>query len=339
MGGGWHAILIITHSSKKYFGPLHVKKANRFAPLASQTLLTLELQQKAVQRDMFFLLSLDLMAIVDAEGILKQHNNVWRKLLGYKPNEVRGQTLFQFIHPEDIESIETILHFLNKKEGKELVEVRLRSERGNYLWFSCSLASHHDEQLCYFVARDINDSILFRQRLAYNSRHDSLTGLKNRGEFRAQLRQEFATSSMQKDYVIAVLFLDLNNFKTINDTLGHDIGDELLVAFAEVLKTIVHGRDTVARLGGDEFTILLVDVQSQQKVINIAEQIHEKCMIPFELNGHTVSVSTSIGIAISTFSYPDESHMLRAADQSMYQAKSDLSVKYVINGYVQYPKS
>lgn len=329
-GGGWDAILIITHSRLKHFGTGDVKKANRFAPLASQALLTLELQQRIVQRDRFFQLSLDLMAIIDATGRLRQHNDVWKSLLGYESKDIYGKLFLDFVHQEDVESIKTILHFLNVKEGKELIEVRLQSKIGSYLWFSCSLASHHNEQLGYIVARDITDSIIYRQRLVHDAGHDSLTKLKNRGSFLAHLNQEFIKASRKEDYIFAILFLDLNKFKTINDTLGHDIGDELLKTFAKVLLQVVHGRDVVARLGGDEFTVLLADLKSPKDAISVAERIFAKCLQPIDLKGHPVMISTSIGIAISSSQYSDANEMLSIADQAMYQAKSDQNVEYVV---------
>lgn len=328
--GGWDAILIITHSSIKHFGTGHVKKANRFAPLASQALLTLELQQKVVQRDRFFELSLDLMAIIDATGRLRQHNDVWQSILGYGPKDIYGKKFLDFVHHEDVESIEAILHYLNEKEGKELTEVRFQKKMGQSLWFSCSLASHHNEQLCYIVARDITDSILYRQRLAFDAEHDSLTGLKNRRAFLSDIKQEFVEASQNEDYIFAIFFLDLNKFKTINDTLGHDIGDELLKTFAKMLQQVVHGRDVVARLGGDEFTILLTELKSPRTAISVADRIQKKFLQPVQLKGHPIMISTSIGIAISTSQYSNADEMLSIADQAMYQAKFDQSVQYVI---------
>lgn len=328
--GGWDAILIITHSSIKHFGTGHIKKAKRFAPLASQALLTLELQRKVIQRDRFFELSLDLMAIIDTTGRLRQYNNVWQSLLGHESKDIYGKSFLDFVHQEDIESIEAILYHLNMKEGKELIEVQLQNERGSYLWFSCSLASHHNEQLYYIVARDINDSILYRQRLAYDAEHDSLTKLINRGAFLSHINQEFAKASQEEDYIFAIFFLDLNKFKTINDTLGHDIGDELLKTFAKMLQQVVHGRDIVARLGGDEFTILLTELKSPKSAISVADRVQKKFLQPVELKGNPIMISTSIGIAISNSQYSDAEEMLRVADQAMYKAKSDQSVRYVI---------
>ncbi len=330
-GGVWDAILIMTHSRKRHFGPGDMKKAVRFAPLASQAMLTLELHQKFVERDRFFQLSMDLMAIIDADGIIQQCNNVWTDLLGYERKEIRGKRLLDFAHPEDLEAVESVLHFIGMKEGKELLEVRFRKKNGACLWFSCSFAAYHNQRLSYIVARDITDSIKYRERLSHDARHDALTGLKNRKEFLYYLKTAFTTASRDKDYNFAVFFMDLNRFKDVNDTFGHDVGDELLTTFARILETVVRGRDLIARIGGDEFTLLLADPKSRSDVTGIAERIREKCLKPHDIKGHSIKISTSIGIALSASRYKDEEQMLNAADRAMYRAKLSPDNQYVVD--------
>lgn len=330
-GGGWEAVLIITHGDPRYFGPSHVKKAKRFSPLAAQALLTLELQQAIIQRDRFFQLTLDVMAIFESGGAIKQYNSGWNSLLGYDLPKLKGKNIYDFIHEDDVETVRTVAFYLNSKGGKELIEFRVRRQNGDYLWFSCSLASYHDERLLYFVARDITDRVIFEQQLAHSAGHDALTGLKNRKEFMESLHLAFRRPRPLKGDGFALLFMDLNEFKVVNDTLGHDIGDELLKYFAKTLREEVRDGDTVARLGGDEFTILLEHVQSDKQVEKVAKRIKEKCADRVHLKGHDVRVSTSIGIALSSASYKNEELMLRAADQAMYEAKSNRAVQYVID--------
>jgi diguanylate cyclase (GGDEF)-like protein len=125
--------------------------------------------------------------------------------------------------------------------------------------------------------------------------------------------------------------MDLNKFKQINDTLGHDVGDELLKKFARILQAVVRGKDTIARIGGDEFTILLADPKSRSDVIGIAKRIQEKCLTPYEIKGHAIKISTSIGIALSTSGFSDGKEMLNAADQAMYKAKLGPDTQYIIS--------
>lgn len=329
-GGNWDAILVITHSKPKHFGPNHVKKAKRFSPLASQALLTLELQQAIIQRDRFFQLSLDVMAIVKFGGAIKQFNNGWMTILGYEGLEVVDEVIYDFVHKDDIETLRTVIDFLKKSGGKELIELRLKKKGKGYLWFSCSLASYQDDSLLYIVARDITDRIIFEQQLAHDAGHDSLTGLKNRAEFMDSLQLAFQKATQQKNYQFALMFMDLDEFKMVNDTMGHDVGDELLKLFSETLKEVVREGDTVARLGGDEFTIILDGVSSLDQVEEVATRLRQKFTDPVELKGYRVNVSASIGVSLSSSQYTDEESMLQAADKAMYKAKSDSSVQYII---------
>lgn len=329
-GGTHEAILVITHSKAKQFGPSHVKKAKKFSPLASQAFITLDLQQAIIQRDRFFQLSLDVMAIIDHKGVIKQFNSGWLTILGYEGLEVVDESIYSFVCKDDVDVLKTVISHLQKSGEKELVELRLRKKRRGHLWFSCSLAFYRNESLLYIVARDITDRVIFEQQLAHDAGHDSLTGLKNRAEFMESLQLAFQQTGQQKGFEFAILFLDLNRFKEVNDTLGHGIGDELLISFANILKEVVREGDTVARFGGDEFTILLSGVKSLNQIEEVAARIRDKCSTPVELSGHSVDVAASIGVSLSSTGYSDEEAMLQAADKAMYIAKSDPTKDFVI---------
>lgn len=329
-GGEWQAILVVTHHESKHFGPQHVKKAVRFSPLAAQAFLTLELQRAVIQRDRFFQLSMDVMAIFKLSGEIKQYNDGWTSVLGYEKDEVKGQEVFSFIHPDDVELFKEVLSVLESSESKQLVETRFIEKRGATRWLSCSIAVYQNEQLLYFVARDITDRVTYERRLAHQAGHDMLTGLKNRAEFMHDLQGAFNDAKRQADYYFAVFFLDLNKFKAINDTLGHDVGDGLLQFFAKALQGVVRGDDTVARLGGDEFTLLVKNARDLDVIEKIVARIHNQCSQPVNILGHEVQASSSIGVAIGSGAYRDEQDILQAADQAMYKAKRDRSVQYVM---------
>jgi diguanylate cyclase (GGDEF)-like protein len=163
--------------------------------------------------------------------------------------------------------------------------------------------------------------------LEHRAFHDPLTNLPNRALFAERLEHAILRAGESS---VAVLFLDLDNFKTVNDTFGHATGDALLVAAAERLVECVRREDTIARLGGDEFTVLLEDMHDPSDAARMAERISEALRTPFDLNGHTIVVSTSIGIALDT----DRSHrpdeLLREADLAMYRAKSGGKARYEI---------
>jgi diguanylate cyclase (GGDEF)-like protein len=160
----------------------------------------------------------------------------------------------------------------------------------------------------------------FEEHLTYLAQYDHLTGLVNRTLFRDRLVQATARSKRMQQ-MIGLMLLDLDRFKLVNDTFGHDIGDDLLKAVSERLKTCVREVDTVARMGGDEFTIILEGVSSEQNILVVAKRITESIATPFELKGHCISIGISIGITI----YPQDDHpideLLKHADRAMYQAK------------------
>jgi diguanylate cyclase (GGDEF)-like protein/PAS domain S-box-containing protein len=173
------------------------------------------------------------------------------------------------------------------------------------------------------MARDIRDRKRLEEELAHQALHDSLTGLPNRVLFRDRLRQSLQHPEKERATTghHAVLFVDLDNFKVINDTLGHQTGDELLVAVAARLHDTLRGSDTAARLGGDEFTILLANIETATEATAAADRILEELRRPFALGGHEVVVSASIGIAFGQAGTDDPDDLLRAADTALYEAK------------------
>ena len=328
-GNTWEAILVVTHKEPKHFGPGHVKKAMRFSPLASQALITLELRKALLERDRFYQLSLDAMAIFTLDGTIIQRNQGWED--SFNGDEPQARTLFDLVHPEEAQQFHLILDALHNTAGNQVFKSRIRERSGTYHWFSCSIAVYPDQMLYYIVARNITESVLFEQKLAYQAGHDSLTGLKNRAEFMEYLKTTFTQYTNNPNKFFALFFLDLNKFKLINDTLGHDIGDELLKAFAHTLQEAVRSEDIVSRLGGDEFTIILNRVHSIVDVETVAQRILKNCSIPYQLKGHSIQASTSIGIALSSPDFQHEEEMINAADLAMYTAKQDKSLPFFIH--------
>ncbi|QIZ71074.1 EAL domain-containing protein [Oxynema aestuarii] len=160
-------------------------------------------------------------------------------------------------------------------------------------------------------------------QLRYHALHDALTGLPNRFCFLERLQEAIAHSQVHCDYRFAVLFLDLDRFKLVNDALGHRTGDELLVALGDRLQTILASQDTIARLGGDEFIILLDNIHQLGDALAIVDRIYEQLQLPFNLNnGYQVYTSASIGILINDADYQEPEDFLGAADVAMYRAKA-----------------
>ena len=160
------------------------------------------------------------------------------------------------------------------------------------------------------------------EQLRHDALHDPLTGLPNRALLLDRLEQAIKHCQRQPDLKFAVLFLDLNRFKVINDSLGHLVGDQLLIALAHRLKECLRASDTLARLGGDEFVILLEQIGDVEEAIKVVERIHERLKPPFIIDSNEVFASTSIGIALSSTRYNQPAQILRDADTAMYYAKA-----------------
>lgn len=181
------------------------------------------------------------------------------------------------------------------------------------------------------ITRDITDQKRAEQQLVHDALHDALTGLPNRNLFMDRVEQALKYSKRHPKYRFAVMFIDLDRFKMINDSMGHTIGDHFLRSIAKLLENCLRSvGDTVARLGGDEFTILIDDIQEDSEVIAIAERIFHKFSYPIQLGNHTLFPSASIGIAMSNQEYINGSDLLRDADIAMYQAKSFGKGRYVL---------
>lgn len=172
------------------------------------------------------------------------------------------------------------------------------------------------------LKQEISDRQRAEKQLIHGAFHDTLTALPNRALFMDRLEHAVERTKRSKDYLIAVLFLDLDRFKIVNDSLGHMVGDQLLLAITSRIKTCLRSGDTFARLGGDEFTILLEDIKDISDAERVANRIQEELKLPFNLNGHEVFTTASIGIALSKTAYDRPEQLLRDADTAMYRAKA-----------------
>lgn len=172
------------------------------------------------------------------------------------------------------------------------------------------------------IIYDITEQKRAQAQLIHDAFHDELTGLPNRNLMMERISQSLKRQHRRSDYQFALLFIDLDRFKIINDSLGHIVGDQLLVAIAHLLENCVRTSDTVARLGGDEFTILLDGIQGIEDAIQVAERILETLKTPFQVGEHSVFTGSSIGIAYNSVQYDDPTLLLRDADIAMYRAKS-----------------
>jgi diguanylate cyclase (GGDEF)-like protein/PAS domain S-box-containing protein len=253
----------------------------------------------------------------------------WKTMLGYEEHEIGDspEELFRLIHPEDLERVKTKIrrHLKNASPHYE-DEHRILHKDGTYIWtLSRGLAVRNAAGEATRMAgsqTNISDRKRAEEELVRSALYDPLTGLANRALFAERLAHA-ASLSTRGDYHFAVLLLDLDRFKLVNDSLGHAVGDKLLIGIARRLESCLRPGDTVARLGGDEFTILLHNISDLADATAVAERIHKEFALRFHWGGHDVFTSASIGIALSMPEYSGGSDdMLRDADIAMYRAKA-----------------
>ena len=236
------------------------------------------------------------------------------------------------IHPEDRDRVELALaSSLNHNND---VEYRIVQPNGDIRWvWERSRLIHNEKgnaQRRDGIICDITERKKVEEELSYEAKHDSLTNLPNRSAFIERVEKTLQYSQKNPTHQFAVLFIDLDRFKIINDSLGHLVGDELLIYVAKVLTSCSRSHDFVARLGGDEFTILLRAIETIEDCNIIAEKIQTKLKTPVCLQGHTVFTSASIGIVLGDDRYVDSAAILRDADIAMYRAKSDGKARHEV---------
>ena len=253
----------------------------------------------------------------------------WKVMLGLQENDAGSdpEAWFSRVHPEDLDRVKAEIAAHLDGGGAHLEsEHRMRLADGVYRWMLVRGIVLRDEfGAAYRMAgsqTDISERKLYERQLQHDALHDALTGLPNRTLFVDRLEHALARARRRPDEIFAVLFLDLDRFKVVNDSLGHLLGDRLLVEFARRMERCVRPGDTVSRLGGDEFTILLEDLRDTDEAGQVADRIHAELAHPFNIGGQDVYTSASIGIALGDSDYARAEQLLRDADTAMYRAKS-----------------
>ena len=249
---------------------------------------------------------------------------------------------FDRVHPEDQVGLDQALNAHLRGDTPYLEhEFRMRNGAGQTMWALCrAVAIRDDTGRATRIAgslTDISDRKLAEARLVHEVLHDTLTGLPNRTLFLDRLDLTLKQQRRDPKRTFAVLFLDLDGFKTINDSLGHAAGDELLIEFGKRLSMFLRPGDSVARLGGDEFAILLTDISGINEATRVAERIHELLSLKFVIGDKDVYATASIGIAVSSEpKYEKPGDLLRDADMAMYRAKSSRTGSYSVFHSVMY---
>ncbi|MBI5040748.1 MAG: EAL domain-containing protein [Gammaproteobacteria bacterium] len=258
---------------------------------------------------------------LDRHGRIESYNMAAEQMFGHTTAEVLGTPFTRFLDSTDISRCITPGGEPRTLTGLSLC-VRRKNGESLHVLFSISTFMHGEDKLFTVVSQDISERVVFEEKLARLAYYDPLTGLPNRRLFHDRLSQALARAE-RHDKLVAVLFLDLDRFKNINDTLGHLFGDLLIQAAAKRLLEVVRKDDTVARLGGDEFTLVLTDISNVEDAAQVAQKLVELFSKPFHLGEHEVFISTSIGITIYPFDDSDIENLIKNADTAMYHAKSN----------------
>lgn len=261
----------------------------------------------------------------------------WKAMLGYSEGEIGSSPdeWFNRIHPDDRDKVSVALaaHLKGLASHFES-EHRMLHRDETYRWaLTRGLAVRDEKNIAYRMAGSQTDVTARKQaeeQLLHDAFHDNLTGLPNRALFLDRLGRTIEHAKRRNDYLYAILFLDLDRFKIINDSLGHSIGDQLLIKIGNVLQGCLRSGDTVARLGGDEFVILLEEIRDTSDAIHVAKRVQHLLSKPFSIGQQRVYTSASIGVVLSTLGYDSREDILRDADIAMYQAKLLGKAQYVV---------
>jgi diguanylate cyclase (GGDEF)-like protein/PAS domain S-box-containing protein len=268
--------------------------------------------------------STDLITRATLDGTILYASDASRSLIGFEPSEIVGRRVRELIHTEDREEVRQLTRLIHDA-GPTTFSYRVQRKDGSLVWFETTSRSVRNERTgeldeIVSVSRDISERRRNEEQIEFQAYHDALTGLPNRWLFRDRLTVALAQARRLKK-PLAVMFLDLDRFKLVNDTLGHTLGDELLKAVAYRLKSVLREEDSIARMGGDEFTVLISDLGDADDALTIAQKLLDTVAQPMRVEGHDLYITTSIGVAL----FPDDGDtadvLLKNADQAMYRAK------------------
>ncbi len=310
--------------------------AERHAELAARHMQELEASERRFH-SAFTHASIG-MALLDFEGRILQANEALRNLLGHDERGLAQHPFQHFVLDEDRERLDAQFAAIsaadsNYDEGFAL-ELRCRHREGGAVWVAahCSFFSEPGAASpCLILqVQDISARRAAEEGLHHLAFHDSLTGLPNRRRFHQLLAQAVARARTEEGPHFAVMFLDFDRFKLINDSLGHDAGDEFLIQVAHRIHESLRPGDIVARLGGDEFGVLVQHMDSERGAVQLAERMMDALKRPFVVGGTELMTSASIGITFSAFGYTTPEEVLRDADTAMYKAKAAGKARYAL---------
>jgi PAS domain S-box-containing protein len=286
----------------------------------------------------------DMIAVIDCDGQRLYNSPAYQTILGYGSEELAATSSMDQIHPEDrARVLEAAEKARNTGRGERL-EYRIRHKDGSWRFIESTANAIRgpkgETEGLVIVNRDITERKRAEEKLDHLSFHDGLTNLPNRALFLDRLQRAITQSRRHSDFRFAVMFIDIDEFKVFNDSLGHVAGDALLIQIAQRLSVCLRGADTIsrprlggavgpllgestlARPGGDEFTVLLEELHDPSDTVRVAERIQQRLAVPFDLNGQEIVLTASIGVAFSGHAGAEAQDILGDAEIAMYRAKS-----------------
>lgn len=270
--------------------------------------------------------SLDLIQEVNLDGIVTYASPSHKDVIGYEPEEYVGKWVFYQPNAGIDQKFKEIFFNMFITRNPFTYEISRKHKEGHDVWVELKGTPMWDEegnfQYMMLVGREVTERKRHQKHLEYLSYHDTLTGVANRRLFKERLEQQLKVAK-RYNRKLAVMFMDLDRFKSINDTLGHDVGDELLKQFSHRVRSHLRDSDTIARQGGDEFTILLSNIQEEQDALKIANRIFSSIQEPWKIGNHSLHTTSSIGISF----YPKDGttirELMKHADTALYNAKEN----------------
>ncbi len=278
----------------------------------------------------------DIVTVIELDTTIRYASPASIRVLGYAPEELEGTRFAELVSPEDKTRVLSFLSSVGEDGHTGLIEFRALHKEGHWVFVeTLRTALQQDPNVRGIVlnTRDITERKQFEEQLSHQAFHDSVTNLANRALFRDRVTH--ALERQQRDHKpVAVLFMDLDDFKTINDSLGHAAGDELLSQVGDRVRSALRAADTAARLGGDEFAILLEDGGEGIQAVDVADRLMQSLEAPFPLEGEEVFMRASIGIAVADDVREEGDdpveEILRNADVAMYMAKENGKGRYQV---------
>jgi len=277
--------------------------------------------------------SSDVVAVIDEQGFFTYVSPAVEPMLGYRNDELVGTNVLRLLPADEVGSSMRLLGSLTEETFSQLtLELRLRDRRGEWHHVDVTISDLRSEPAVQGIVlngRDVTVRRALEEDIEHRSLHDELTGLVNRVAFASRVARALGRTEPRLDQV-GVLFIDLDDFKEVNDSLGHHVGDRLLVAVAERVRGCLRVADVAARLGGDEFAVLVEDIYGESEVVAVADRIIAAVGRPYVVDGHEITVSASVGIAVDHDRSMAPDALLRSADVAMYLAKETGKARHAV---------